>query len=196
MLLLAALVIGLALGMATGGRLGNLSNLRFRWPFFVLAVLLIKEVGLITPLSRVDGAQIVYAVSLAALVAWTIWHIDLLPGVWLVSIGAALNLVVVVANSGRMPVARELAARGSHILVDRGVVGQYIIMGPNTHLTWLADWLALPGPLGGFLLEAYSPGDMVVALGIGVVAFFATKRRAKPVSVLGETSARIVSDPP
>jgi hypothetical protein len=37
---------------------------------------------------------------------------------------------------------------------------------------------------------------MVVALGIGVVAFFATKRRAEPVSALGETSARIVSDPP
>jgi len=196
MLLLAALFIGLALGMATGGRLGNLSNLRFRWPFFVLAVLLIKEVGVITPLSRVDGAQIVYAVSLAALVAWTIWHVDLLPGVWLVSIGAALNLVVVVANGGRMPVAPELAARGSQILIERGIVGQYMLMGPDTHLNWLADWLALPGPLGTWLPEAYSPGDMVVALGIAVVAFLATKRRPEPDSVLGETSTRIVSDPP
>jgi hypothetical protein len=196
MLLLAALFIGLALGMATGGRLGNLSHLRFRWPFFVLAVLLIKEVGVITPLSRVDGAQIVYAVSLAALIAWTIWNVDLLPGVWLVSIGAAINLVVVIANRGRMPVAPELAARGSHILVDQGIVGQYVLMGPDTHLNWLADWLALPGPLGTWLPEAYSPGDMVVALGIAVVAFLATKRRPEPDSVLGETSARIVSDPP
>lgn len=196
MLLLAALFIGLALGMATGGRIGNLAHLRFRWPFFVLAVLLIKEVGVITPLSRVDGAQIVYAVSLAALIAWTIWHVDLLPGVWLVSIGAALNLVVVAANGGRMPVAPELAARGSHILVDQGIVGQYVLMGPDTHLNWLADWLALPGPLGTWLPEAYSPGDLVVALGIAVVAFLATKRRPEPDSFLGETSARIVSDPP
>lgn len=196
MLLLAALFIGLALGMATGGRIDNLANLRFRWPFFVLAVLLVKEVGVITPLSRVDGAQIVYAVSLAALIAWTIWHVDLLPGVWLVSIGAALNLVVVAANGGRMPVAPELAARGSHILVDQGIVGQYVLMGPDTHLNWLADWLALPGPLGTWLPEAYSPGDLVVALGIAVVAFLATKRRPGPDSILGETSARIVSDPP
>jgi hypothetical protein len=196
MLLLAALVAGLALGMATGGSLGNLANLRFRWPFFVLAVLLIKEVGLITPLSRVDGAQFVYAVSLAALVAWTIWHVDLLPGVWLVSVGAALNLVVVVVNGGHMPVAPELAARGSQILVDQGVVGQYMLMGPGTHLNWLADWLALPGPVGGWLPEAYSPGDMVVALGIAIVSFLATKRRPEPISGLRETSTRIVSDPP
>jgi len=71
-----------------------------------------------------------------------------------------------------------------------------MLMGPDTHLNWLADWLALPGPLGTWLPEAYSPGDMVVALGIAVVAFLATKRRPEPDSGLGETSARIVSDPP
>lgn len=196
MLLLGGLVIGLAAGVATGGKLGRLATLRFRWPYFVLGVLLVKEVVLVTPLNSVDGMQFVYAASLAALVAWTIWHIDLLPGVWLVSAGAALNLVVVVANGGRMPVARELAARGSHILIDRGFVGQYVLMGPHTNLNWLADWVALPGPLSAVVYEAYSPGDLVVALGIAVVAFLATRRRAETNSVLGETSARIVSDPP
>jgi hypothetical protein len=196
MLLLAALCVGLALGVATGGKLGNLANLRFRWPFFVLAVLLLREVGVLTPLSRVEGAQIVYAVSLAGLVAWTIWHVDRLTGVWLVSIGAALNLIVIAANGGRMPVAPELAAHGSHVLVDRGIVGQYVLMGSGTHLNWLSDWLALPGPVGEWLPEAYSPGDVVVALGIAVVAFLATRRRADTISVVEETTARIVSDPP
>ncbi len=196
MLLLGGLVIGLVIGVATGGKLGRLSTLRFRWPYFVLAVLLVKEVVLLTPLNRVDGVQVVYAASLAALVGWTIWHIDLLPGVWLVSAGAALNLVVMLVNGGRMPVSRELAARGSHILIDRGFVGQYVLMGPHTNLSWLADWVALPGPLGAVPHEAYSPGDFVVALGIAVVAFLATKRRVETNSGLGETSARIVSDPP
>lgn len=196
MLLLGGLVIGLAIGVATGGKFGRLSTLRFRWPYFVLAVLLVKEVVLVTPLNRVDGVQFVYAASLAALVGWTIWHLDLLPGVWLVSAGAALNLIVVLANGGRMPVARELAARGSRILIDRGFVGQYVLMGPHTNLNWLADWVALPGPLGAVVREAYSPGDFVVALGIALVAFLATKRHAESAPVLGETSARIVSDPP
>jgi hypothetical protein len=195
MLLLGGLVIGLVIGVATGGKLGHLSTLRFRWPYFVLGVLLVKEVVLLTPLNRVDGMQFVYAASLAGLVGWTIWNVDLLPGVWLVGTGAALNLVVVLANGGRMPVAHDLAARGSHLLIDRGSIGQYALMGPHTNLSWLGDWLALPGPLAA-VPEWYSPGDLVVALGIAVVAFLATRRRVEPNSVLGETSARIVSDPP
>jgi hypothetical protein len=180
MLLLVALVVGLVLGVLTGGKLANLSNVRFRWPFFVVAVLLVKEVGLVTPLNRVDGAQIVYAISLAALVAWTVWNFDLLPGVWLVSIGAALNLIVVVSNGSRMPVAPELAGH----LVERGHIGQYVVMGPGTNLGWLADWIGVPGPLGG----AYSPGDAVVALGIGAVAFLATRQRPVSATKLDGTS--------
>src|ERR1700680_3781804 len=192
MLLLTGLVIGVAAGVVTGGKLGNLSTLRFRWPYFVLLVLVVKEVVLLTPLNRIDGTQFVYAASLSALVGWTIWHIDLLPGVWLVSVGSALNLVVVLANGGRMPVSRELAARGSHLLIDRGFVGQYVLMGPHTNLSWLADWVSLPGPVGAVVYEAYSPGDFVVALGIALVTFLATKRS----EAIRETSGRIVSDPP
>jgi hypothetical protein len=192
LLLLAGLAVGVAAGIVAGGKLGNLSALRFHWPYFVLGVLVVKEVVLLTPLGRIDGMQFVYAASLAALVGWTVWHLNLLPGVWLVSIGTALNLLVVLVNGGRMPVSQELAARGTHLLVDRGVVGQYVLMGPHTNLGRLADWLALPGPLGTLAPEAYSPGDFVSALGIAVVAFLATKRP----EAIRETSGRIVSDPP
>lgn len=176
MLLLIALVLGLVAGVATGGKVGNLANLRFRWPLFVVAVLIVREGALINPFNRIEGVQYVYAVSLAALVAWTIWHIPHLPGVWLVSAGAGLNLVVVLANGSRMPVAPALAG----ILVERGHIGQYVVMGPGSQLNWLADWIGVPGPLGG----AYSPGDVLVALGIALVAFLATRRQAaKPVTV-------------
>jgi Family of unknown function (DUF5317) len=176
MLLLIALALGLIAGVATGGKIGNLANLRFRWPLFVLAVLIVREGALINPFSRIDGVQYVYAVSLAALVAWTIWHIPRLPGVWLVSAGAGLNLIVVLANGSRMPVAPALAG----ILVVRGHIGQYVVMGPDSRLNWLADWIGVPGPLGG----AYSPGDILVAIGIALVAFLATRRQAvKPVAV-------------
>jgi hypothetical protein len=176
MLLLAALVLGLLAGVATGGKMGNLANLRFRWPLFVVVVLLIREGALIKPFSRIDGVQYVYAIALAALVAWTIWHIPRLPGVWLVAIGAGLNLIVVLANGSRMPVAPALAGP----LVARGHIGQYVVMGPGWHLNWLADWIGVPGPLGG----AYSPGDMIVAVGIALVAFLGTRRTAaQPVAV-------------
>src|SRR5260370_3484851 len=130
MLLLIALALGLMAGVGTGGKIGNLANLRFRWPLFVLAVLIVREGALINPFSRIDGVQYVYAVSLAALIAWTIWHIARLPGVWLVSAGAGLNLIVVLANGSRMPVAPALAG----ILVVRGHIGQYLVIGPDSRL--------------------------------------------------------------
>jgi hypothetical protein len=136
MLLLLAFVIGLAAGIATGGKVGNVANLRLRWPWVVLAALVVREVAVLSPLSRVDGVQYVYVAALIALVAWTAWHSTRLRGAWIVAIGAALNLVVVIANGARMPVATELA--GS--LVERGHIGQYVVMGrARTGLAWRLD---------------------------------------------------------
>jgi hypothetical protein len=87
-----------------------------------------------------------------------------------------------------MPVAPSLA--GS--LVQRGHVGQYVLMGPGTHLNWLADWIGVPGALGG----AYSPGDVVVGLGIGLVAYLATRQRAAGATKLDKTSGQLGSFPP
>jgi len=91
----AALAIGLAGGFATRGRLDNLVHLRFRWPWFVVAALVVREASVLTPLNRIDGVQYVYAAALAALVAWTVWQIERVRGIWLVTAGAALNLVVI-----------------------------------------------------------------------------------------------------
>jgi hypothetical protein len=65
-------------------------------------------------------------------------------------------------------------------------------MTSSTDLNWLADWIALPGPFGRVLPEAYSPGDVIVAIGIGVIVALAMRPRAGSI----ETQARIVSDPP
>ena len=170
MLLLVALVIGLLAGLATGGKLGNVAYLNIRWPWLVIAALVVREVAILSPLNGVDGIQYVYVVSLAALVGWTAWHASRLRGAWIVAIGASSNLVVVIANGARMPVAAGLAGR----LATRGHIGQYVVMGSGTNLGWLGDWIGVPGPLGG----AYSPGDMVIAVGIAVVAFFATRQAA------------------
>jgi hypothetical protein len=188
LLLLAALVLGLVSGIVTGGKLGNVANLRFQWPWFVVAALVIREATVFSPLSGIEGVQYVYAAALAALIAWTLWHIHRLQGAWIVAIGAACNLIVVIANGARMPVAPALAG----YLLQRGHVGQYVVMGSGTNLNWLADWIGVPGPLGG----AYSPGDMVVALGIAIVAFFATRQGPIAATKLEETSGRIGSYPP
>ena len=178
MLWLFALVAGGVFGLLTRGSIDNVARLRFRWPLLVLAALVVREAVLLTPLNRVGWAPYLYVVSLAAIVAWTIFHFDRLPGIWLVTAGGLMNLIVIVANGGRMPVAAELAGRLTH----RGQIGQYTLMGPTTNLNLLGDWVSL-GPFR----EAYSPGDLVIAVGIAVVAFLATRHRKL------ETSGRIVN---
>ena len=168
MLILVPLVVGLLIGLATGGHIANLAHLQFRWPWFVVAVLVIREAVLLTPLNRVEGVQYVYVAALAALIAWTALHVKRVPGVWVVTAGAASNLIVILANGARMPVAPALAG----VLVSRGHVGQYVLMSSTTNLNWLADWIAFPWPVRG----AYSPGDLVIALGIGIVTVLAVVR--------------------
>src|SRR5579864_6437005 len=159
------MVAGIAFGLVLGGRLGNLARLRFRWPWLILIAVVVRLLAVLPPLNRFEAARFVYAAALAAIVVWTLWHIDRLPGIWLVSAGAALNLLVILANGVRMPVAPEFAAS----LVRHGQIGQYTVIGPGTNLNALADWINLyPSP------EVYSVGDILVALGLAIVLFVST----------------------
>ncbi|TMD96477.1 MAG: hypothetical protein E6I72_09360 [Chloroflexi bacterium] len=166
MLFLLAIGLGLVFGLLTGGRLTNLLAIKFRWPWLVLAAVVVRDAALLTPLNGVAGVQYAYLVGLVAIVAWTVWHWRRLRGIWIVTLGATLNLVVIAANGARMPVAPEFA--GS--LVSRGSVGQYTLMGPGTNLNLLGDWIRLyPAP------GAYSIGDVLIALGLAIVLFLAVR---------------------
>jgi uncharacterized protein DUF5317 len=166
MLWLFAIVLGLVFGLVTGGSLTNVAKLHFRWPWLILAVVVIREAVLLTPLNAIEGAQYLYVAALAAILAWTVWHVGRIRGIFLVAAGAASNLLVIVVNGARMPVAPELA--GS--LVRRGSIGQYTLMGSGTNLNLLGDWIKL-GPVP----EAYSPGDVLIAVGLAIVVFLAVR---------------------
>lgn len=172
MLNLAAIVVGFVLGLGGGGKISNLALLKFRLPWLLVAAVVLRYAVVFSPLNRLEGAQYIYALSLALIVVWTVWHLRRLPGVWLVTLGGLLNLVVILANDGRMPVDRTLAAQQlGGILVQKGHLGQYTVMGPDTHLNWLGDWLSLR-----VLPEAYSVGDILIAMGIALVILIALHR--------------------
>ncbi len=186
MLWLIGFGLGVVAGLVAGGRIDNFARLRFRWPVVVIAAVLVREAVLVTPLNRVDAAQWAYAAALAAVVFWTAWHIGRVPGAWLVTLGAALNLVVILANSARMPVARAMAGE----LVQRGTIGQYTLMGSGTQLGFLADWISIK-----WLPGAYSPGDLVTAAGLFLIGLLVT--RGRHASDRDSSRSRlIVNDPP
>jgi hypothetical protein len=170
---LIAIALGLALGLGAGGKLSNLTRLQFRWPLVLLAAVLIREVVIFSPASQLPGVQYVYALSLVLIVLWTIWHWNRLPGVWLVTLGGLLNLLVVMVNGGHMTVARELAASELNgELLRRGTIGQYTVMTADTHLNFLGDWISIR-PI---IPEGYSPGDLLIALGVALIILIALVR--------------------
>lgn len=173
MLYLFCIFAGAAFGLAGGGSLGNLAQLKFRWPWLILAAVVIRIAVLAPPLNHIEAGRYVYVAALVAIVAWTLWHVNRLPGIWLVSAGAALNLIVIAANGFRMPVAPEFAGA----LVRQGNIGQYTLMGSTTNLNAIADWIKLyPSS------EVYSPGDVLVSLGLAIVVFLSVRNRTKELS--------------
>lgn len=175
MLLIVAAVLGFVVGLVVGGDVRRLGDLRLRWPVIVLVALAVKELGVWGPLgqSRV-WAPVLYSVSLALLIAWALWHVRRLPGVWIVALGMAMNLLVVLVNGGHMPVSVDLAHRGPRQLVEQGYLGQYVLEGPDTRLAFLDDRIQLPWLIGRILPQAYSAGDLVMSAGLFVVTLLAT----------------------
>lgn len=179
-----AIFLGIAGGLATGGSLQGLQQVqRLRWIWVVLVAVAVRLVTVLTPLRSIEGVQYVYAAVFVILVAWIVLNITRLSGLWIIAVGAALNLVVILANGGRMPVASSVAPVRPGIAV-------YTAMSSSTNLNWLGDWIGLPvispsSPLWG----AYSPGDLVLGAGILVTAFMLTRPHERP----AETTGRIVS---
>jgi hypothetical protein len=177
MLLLAGAGLGLLAGLLSGGRLRHLSfpRLHLRWPLLPFLALGVREFGVYGPLSEAGFQPVLYLVSLLALLGWALWHLWELRGVWLVALGLALNLAVVAANGGHMPVSPALAVHGPPRLLELGVFGQYALAGPDTRLGWLGDWIRLPDPVSRLFPEIYSAGDLLVSAGMMVVTFWATR---------------------
>jgi hypothetical protein len=183
MLYLAGCAAGLIAGLMAGGSLRNLAAVRLRWPLVVIAALLVKEAGVYTPLANLPFTPWLFAVSLAALLAWAAWHARQLPAMWLVAAGIAANLAVVVANGGRMPAYRgtpELFA-----VLQQHPIGEYVLGRSDTPLGFLGDWLALPAPIDALFPQGYSPGDVLVFAGLVIVLFTATRRRPTPAGSAG-----------
>jgi hypothetical protein len=104
--------VGLAVvvGLLRGGNLRNFGNIRVRWAWLALAALTIQVV-LIDLLPNWSGAaRLFFPLTHLAILA-VIWANRDLDGMRLLAAGVALNLIVIAANGGFMPVAPEVLVR-------------------------------------------------------------------------------------
>jgi hypothetical protein len=105
-----------------------------------------------------------------------------LPGASLLAMGACLNLAVMIANGGYMPVTLAALERSGHL--DRRVIrddGVYVtgskdVVLPESEirLGFLADSLSLPRPIP--LAASFSLGDLFIAGGASAFVYTAISR--------------------
>ena len=190
MVLWLAVVAGVGLGLARGGRLGNLAALRLRHAWVVPPALAAHLLQIfappVPPEHGPEPLRLWLPVTLVAL-TWFVLANRRLPGMRLVLVGLAANALVILANGGLMP-TNEAALLGagmtSSVELARAHPGirlpnskDVLLPVEQTPLWWLSDTLVSP-PVPR--RKVMSAGDLLVAAGVVAVVCQATGRPAAP----------------
>src|SRR3954447_2037946 len=181
-LTIVVLVGAVAVGYALNGTWSGLTTLRLRWRRMVVAAVLAQTGGAALGILGVTDARRGYVVGLAlsAICAAAFCTGNLrVPGVPLVTLGLIANAVVVTLN-GAMPVSIVAALRAGVPITDiaAGYDARHEIAVDRTTWRSLGDVVPLPLPVRP---EVVSPGDVLVAAGLGeLVVMGMLRRRPSP----------------
>lgn len=180
-LIVGTLLIAVAIGYLSGGRLSNLTKLHIRWaPLAVvgLAMQVVSPPGR-WPLAMLFGSFVVLTILVAAN--------RRIVGFWLILVGVALNFTVIALNSGMPVSAQALTASGQQNMVseltdnDDSHVKHHLVTGED-RLLFLGDVIAIASPVA----QVISLGDIFVYGGVAVVMIVGMRYRAnqEPVSTV------------
>lgn len=178
MLLLYSIVVGLIAGRLMGGRVRNLEHVHFVWWQLALGGLVVQLILFSPPVAEQVGAAgpgIYVASTLVVLVA--LLRNIRLQGLWVIALGATLNLIPILANGGIMPAAPEAwMALTGEAAVPVEYFSNSALIGPGTHFAFLGDIFVFPRPLP--LANVFSLGDVVIALGAVIFLVSAMRDRS------------------
>jgi len=176
----------------TGGRLRRLAEIKLRCLWSApLALALQVLIVTIAP----DGHRSIHIAihlgtyALAGMFLWTNRHV---AGIPVITAGALLNTLAIVANGGVMP-AWATAQRLAGMIIRKGRFENSTHLA-HPHLLWLGDVIPVPGPLPNVL----SIGDCVIFAGMLVLLHRTCSSRAlwlrrRPLSVVATDQAPAVA---
>ena len=175
MLLLYSIAAGLLLGRLAGGRLDGLTGVSFRFRLLALGGLLFQLVLFSSVVTeRIgDAGPILYVVSSLAVFVALLANLRL-PGLWILALGAGLNLLAITANGGFMPSSPEawMQLNGLAELPTDAYTNSALITAA-TAFPGLGDILVFPRPLP--LANVFSLGDALIA--VGAIVFLVRQMR-------------------
>jgi hypothetical protein len=181
-LLAAVIVAAVAVGVARGGSLRAVVELPLRGRGLVFLAVAAQLAGALAALagSR-SGYDVGLGLSAAAAAAFCLRNLSV-AGVPLVLAGLVANVTVIAAN-GAMPVSVTAAARAgvTTSTVAAGRDPRHDVSRVGTALPWLGDVIPVAVPVAPQVL---SPGDVLVAAGLGQLVVIGCGRRRAPANAV------------
>jgi len=173
MFILYAVLAGLAAGWLMGGRVERLGQLRLKWPAAIVLGLGAQLVLFTEPVARQVGewGPFLYVAFTLVVVAAVVRN-GAIPGMAVVSVGAAANLVAVIANGGFMPASPAALAAAGRVVP---AVYSNTLVSSSPWLWPLTDIFALPSWMP--LANVFSVGDVLIGLGTALTLSLAMRPR-------------------
>jgi len=168
--ILYAILIGILGGYLLGGRISRLADLRLHWIPLALLGLLV-QVALFSDWVGADfgdAAPAIYVASNLLVFAMVLRNVQV-PGMALAAVGAASNLLAIVANGGYMPADPEAFA--SLGLGGSGYTNSTLVTDPA--LPFLTDIFAMPAWLPA--ANVFSIGDVLLGAGVALTIALAMR---------------------
>ncbi len=168
--MILAVALSTVVGLLRGGRLASLGGVSLRHPYLIIVGLGL-QLAIFSPLwpDIFEGppTAILYLDALALLLLAVLLNSQL-PGIKLLGVGLALNLLAIASNGGWMPVRLEAVHQAGLAAIAAALetTGHYrhlIPLDEGSALWVLTDVLPVPGP--GPQANVYSVGDLLVAAG-------------------------------
>lgn len=172
MLLSITVVVALVLMPLLHGDLRALGTMQVRLSG-LLAVALLTQILVVTVFpGPASPLRLTLFLSSYALGVAFLYLNRRLPGLWLVAVGAVLNLVAIAANAGVMPATRGALATAGVLPSGEVFANSAYVANPN--LWFLGDVFAIPSSWP--LANVFSVGDVLVAMGAGWAIVAASRR--------------------
>ena len=165
MFILYGVLIGLLIGVVTGGSAALLGRLRFRWGPVVMLGMAAQLLLFSSPIGDALGpaAPAVYMATNGVVLAAVARNLAI-PGLALVLLGGASNLVAMIANGGYMPVSRaalEAMGRGpANGGYSNSALLDHVQLAPLTDIFAMPTWLPVA--------NVFSVGDVLIGVGVAI----------------------------
>jgi Family of unknown function (DUF5317) len=165
MFILYGVLIGLLIGVATGGSAALLGRLRFRWGLVVMLGMAAQLLLFSSPIGDALGlaAPAVYMATNGVVLAAVARNLAI-PGLPLVLLGGSANLLAMVVNGGYMPVSRAALeamnrAPGNGGYSNSGLL-DHVQLAPLTDVFAMPTWLPVA--------NVFSAGDVLIGIGVSI----------------------------